>query len=148
MATHEYKTMFGNNERREANVVVGALPAVLAPADLREGEAETVIVTTDTYEVIKLPAGVVVTNAFVVVDDAYDGAVTFAAAVGAVTVVAAANGAVEGITLHATGWIETLITDETVCTLVPTITGASTKGVVKLVVEYYDYNRSTKSFIS
>jgi len=150
MATQFKTTVFGNNERREANLVTGALPAVLAPADLREGLPQETLISGDTYNVIKLPGGIVVSNAYVVVDDAMDGSIVVAVAIGTgtpVPIVAAADCNTVGVTLHA-DWLETLITDDTYVTMIPTVTTPATQGSVKVVIEYTDYNRSTKSFIS
>jgi len=151
MATLDLKRLFGNNERRERSAVTATVPFVIAPADIREGVAEEVLVSGNTYTVATIPSGVVITALYLVVDDAFDSATSaaFAVSLDGVAKIAAGNGAAIGIVETDVAFPNTLVTGGSVdITVVPTLTGATTKGSIKVVAEYLDYRRSTKSFVS
>lgn len=147
MAT-DLRGLFQNNRRREAQAVVGTVPAIIEPADLREGTAEVVVASGD-YTLLTLPNNVVVHNVYLVVDEAYDSATsaTFTASIGGTSVFALPVN-VKAVGLSAGTNVPLLVTGGTadvVATMA--ITGATTTGTAKLVIEYVDYDRGTMSYI-
>jgi len=147
MAT-DLRGLFENNRRREAHSVTGTVPAIIEQANLREGTAEVTVASGD-YTLLSIPNNVLVTGISVVIDNAYDSATsaTINAAIGATGIFTAA---VDATTVGVTAGINfpLLVTGGT-ADLVATmaITGATTKGTAKILIEYVDYDRATMSYI-
>lgn len=138
--------LYENNRRREVNGVTGKLPFVLAPASLREGTA-AVNAISDVYTLGKIPAGVVITGAYLVVTDAevYGALSTATIEIGATTVLAATTIAAGGVTA---GTVPLLLDSAEDLKVTLVVAGTATDNSnVNVVVEYIDYNRATMSYL-
>jgi len=144
----DIRGLFQNNRRREAHAVTAALPFTLDTADLREGTPAVELASGD-YTVLTLPMGVLVTGAYLVVeeDNAFDGTVTAQAKIGTVALFSAAIDCTKiGPSLGKAASFPILTSTNEDVTVTMDVTSA-TKGSVKIVLEYIDYNRATMSFI-
>ncbi len=152
MANNSLMGLFQNNRRRESHSVTCTLPAIINSADLREGTpAETLDALT--YDLIEIPANVIITDVCVVVTDVMDVAGTATLdlddAAGVVNFLTAGV-ALETAALTAgdTSKLPVLVTSPT--KISSTVTGAGaalTKGEMKFVISYIDYDRATMSYI-
>ena len=146
MAT-DIRGLFENNRRRTVDAVTTTFPAVLQEGSLRDGTAATVV-ESGTYTALTLPKGVIVTGVKLVVDEAFDSATsaTLAVKLGTTAVVAATT--VKTAALTATNSnMPMLLTADTDVIGTFAITGATTKGIAKVVIEFIDYNGATTSYI-
>lgn len=146
MATN-IKGLFQNNRRREASALTATFPAVIESADLRAGTAEVVVASGD-YTAATIPAGVVITNVFTVVDDVFDSvtSATLTGKVGATAVTAAVDVKAAGLTKSSTN-LPMLVTADADFTGTFAIVGATTTGTAKLVIEYITYDGATMSYL-
>ncbi len=149
MAAKDIKGLYSNNRRREINSVTCSLPYVLAPADLREGTAQSVVISADAYTALTIPAQSVIQSVYLIVEagNEYGAASVVTVKVGATEVVASTTIAAAGITegtnipLLVDGSAEDII-------ITPTLAGTSTdKSEVKVLINYVDYDLGTVSFI-
>ena len=145
MAT-DLRGLFQNNRRREHNAVTVTVPAVITPADLRTGTA-AVLAAAGTYTLLTIPAGSVISRAYLVIDDAYDSTTaTIAVSIGATAVLTATTCKVVGLTAS-TGGLPLLITAPPDVVATSALTGTVTTGTAKFVIEFVDYDRATMSYI-
>ncbi len=144
MATKNLRGLFQNNRRREAHSVTISIPALIEPADLREGTPDEFIVAGDTLELLEIPGNVIITDMCIVVTDPMDAGVTLKADIDVTPIIAAGDCATVGLTKSATT-DPILVTQPTLITGV--ITGTPTVGSVDIVISYVDYKRATMSFI-
>ncbi len=144
----DLRGLFSNNRRRETNAVTSSVPFILEPADLREGTA-AVQVTSGDYTTLSIPSGCIVTQATIIVEEGaeYGASSTAAVKVGSTELVPATAIDTAGITIGSA--VPILVSggsEDVVITMVST--GTSTENsVVKVVVEYTDYDRATMSYI-
>ena len=141
--------LFQNNRRREAHSVTCTLPAVISSADLREGTPVETLEAV-TYDLLEVPANVIITDVCLVVVDVMDKAVTatldLADATAPVSLLAAT--ALDAAALTAGTNLPVLVTVPTklTATVAGTVAGL-TEGTAKFVVSYIDYDRATMSYI-
>ena len=140
----DLKGLFQNNRRREAHSVTLTIPAMIAPADIREGTPAEFVVAGDILELIELPANIIITDMCVVVTDPMDAGVTLKADIDTTSIVAAAACDTVGLTKAATA-DPVLVVEPTLVTAV--ITGTPTVGAVQIVISYVDFKRATMSYI-
>lgn len=146
----DLKSRFKNTQRRETNSGTATLPALLTEA--YRSEAKEVVLTATEYTMLTLPANIMVTGIRYLVSEAYTNATSAAALVklGATTLDAAINLKVVGASNSATTapiWVTT----PTDLTITPTLTGAAVNdetGIIKVLIEYNDYNRDTGSYLA
>jgi len=144
------KSRYGNTERRETNGVTASLPAMLTEA-YRSTPKEVVLTATE-YTVTTIPANVLITKISYIVTEAFTPATTATASIklGATVLDAALNLKVVGATASAVV-APTYVTANTDVTITPTFVGAATNdelGIVKVLIEYNDFNRDTGSYLA
>lgn len=145
MAT-DLRGLYENNRRRETSAVTVSFPFVLGESDLRAGTpAETMV--SGEYIGFTLPGGVIVTNAYMVITDAFDGVgSTIKVDIDTTTIIPALTSlTAEGLTISAVS--DMLITEPVDVKATVVIAGSGTKGEAEIVIEYIDYKRATMSFI-
>jgi len=149
MAAKNIKGLYSNNRRRETNAVTCSVPYVLGAADLREGTPQEVVITADAYTCLTIPANCIVTAVNLVIEAGaeYGTGSTVGVKLGAIDVITAgatdAAGLIAGTNVPALvdGSSEDLI-------ITPALAGTSTEdSVIKVVVEYTDYDLATVSYI-
>ncbi len=143
------KGLFENNRRRESQAITGKLPYSIEAANLREGTAE-VVATNEAYTLVTLPDNVIVTNAFLVVETGSEFAAgTCAVTIGGTTVIPSTTSlTAAGITASSDAPLLLEGSNDVVITPAAlTVTSANSNAVVKVVVEYIDYDRATMSYI-
>jgi len=145
----DLRGLFKNNRRREINAVVGTLPYAIADADLRTGDA-AVVATNEAYTLVTLPAGTVVTGVNLLVETGSEFiAGTCKVDIGATTVIPALTDlTTAGITasddapLLLDAAYDVVITPASL-----TVAAGNANAVVRVEIEYVDYNRATMSYI-
>jgi len=145
----DLSTQFQNNRRREAAAVTAAIPFSLSEGDLREGTAGETLVTGD-YVVAKLPAGVLVTEAFLVVEpeNVFDGAAGVTKV--GITIDGSSMIASTDVTIVQTkkgAGTAKVTTAETDVVASVVIDAATTTGKASIVLRYIDYSRGTMSYL-
>lgn len=145
MAT-DLRGLFENNRRRETNAVTVSFPFNLGDADLRSGTPEKVMESGE-YVGFTLPGGVIVTNAYLVVTDAFDGAgSSIKVDIDTTNIIPALTDiTTEGLTISAV--TDMLVVEPVDVKATMVIDGSGTKGVAEVVIEYIDYKRATMSYI-
>lgn len=131
MATQNITEFINNNRKRQSSVACGTLPYSMPRG--------VTAVSGDTYVVAVIPPKSIITNAYLVVTEAYDSA-TSATVVGKIGATTVFNGTDVTTVATTTGSVTAVYTGETSVevTVTPTLTGSTTTGAVKLFVEYIE----------